>query len=274
MVPFNLIKEDYNLLAPTYDEYFSRFVEPSSKELVKKLDIPNNYVTALDLACGTGTIASELTNYIKSNGKITLVDSSERMLERAKEKIGQGKNVEFLLGDMQKLLDKFPNNNFDYVTCGWTIGYSNPLKTLKKVKNILKSNAKVAIIENRRDTLLPIRKTGLKVARKYAKHIQYLMALPLRLPKDKNHLRKMFIKSNLKPIDIWEGEIKFHFNNGQEVLNWALHTGASAGFDRIMDQSIKDKADEAFIDFIEKDYKNVDGINISHNFVAGIAKKI
>jgi len=267
-----IIKEDYNSLASTYDEYFSNFIRPHSQELVKRLNI-NNDVTVLDLACGTGTITAELRKYICPKGKIIAVDSSEQMVNKAKDKIDE-ENVEFICGDMLEILDEFQENSFDYAMCGWAIGYASPLELLKKIKRVLKQNGKVGIIENRKDTLSPIREAGIKVMQRYPQHIRYLMDLTLRLPRDKGHMERFYKKAGLKPLEVWEGEVKFNFTDGREVLNWVLHTGASAGFDRIMDPKVKDKCDNAFVEIIERDYKTREGVNISHKYVGGIAEKI
>ena len=271
-MPAEIIKEDYNSLASTYDEYFSNFTRPHSQELVKKLNISNE-VTVLDLACGTGTITAELRKYICPKGKIIAVDSSEQMINKAKDKIDE-KNVEFTCGDMLEILDRFQENSFDCITCGWAIGYASPLKLLKKIKRVLKQNGKIGIIENRKDTLAPIRETGIKVMQRYPQYIRYVMDLTLRLPRDKGHLERLYKKAGLKSLEVWEGEVKFNLKDGREVLNWVLHTGASAGFDRMMDPKVKDKCDNAFIEIMERDYKTKDGINISHKYVAGIAEKI
>ena len=272
LMPAEIIKEDYNSLASTYDEYFSNFIRPHSQELVKRLNI-NDDVTVLDLACGTGTITAELRKYISQKGRILAVDSSEQMLRKAKEKINE-KNVEFMCGDMLKILDEFQENSFDCVTCGWAIGYDSPPKLLKKMKRIIKQNGKIGIIENRKDTLASLRETGIKVMQRYPQHIRCLMDLTLRLPRDKRHLERLYKKAGLKSLEVWEGEVVFSFKDGREVLNWVLHTGASAGFDRMMDPKVKNKCDNAFIEIIERDHKTKEGINISHKYVAGIAEKI
>ena len=271
-MPAEIIKEDYNSLASTYDQYFSNFTRPHSQELVKRLNI-NNDVTVLDLACGTGTITVQLREYVSEKGRILAVDSSEQMLKKAKEKIND-KNVEFICGDMLEILDRFQENSFDCVTCGWAIGYASPLKLLKKIKRVIKQNGKIGIIENRKDTLAPLRETGIKVMQRYPQHIRYVMDLTLRLPRDKRHLERLYKKAGLKSLEVWEGEVEFSFKDGREVLNWVLHTGASAGFDRMMDPKVKNKCDNAFIEIIERDHKTKEGINISHKYVAGIAEKI
>lgn len=271
LTPVEIIREDYNSLASTYDEYFSNFTRPHSQELVRRLNM-NSDVTVLDLACGTGTITAELRKYICPEGKIIAVDSSEEMINKAKEKIDE-KNVEFICGDMLEILDEFQENSFHYVTCGWAIGYVSSLKLLKKIKRVLKQNGKIGIIENRKDTLSPLRETGIKVMQRYPQHIRYVMDLTLRLPRDKGHMERLYKKAGLKSLEVWEGEVRFSFKDGREALNWALHTGASAGFDRMMDPKAKDKCDNAFIEIMERDYKTTEGISISHKYVAGIAEK-
>jgi hypothetical protein len=87
-------------------------------------------------------------------------------------------------------------------------------------------------------------------------------------------LRRLYQKAGFLPLEAWEGEIAFNFKSGEDALNWALHTGASAGFDKVMDASIRNECDKAFIEIIERDYKKNNTITISHKFVAGIAQKI
>ncbi len=272
IVPKDLINKDYDLLAPTYDKYFSAYVKTHSIEMARKLDVREGSIS-LDIACGTGTITSELSGLAGQKGKVTAVDMSEAMLEQAKAKAGAGSNVEFIRGDMKEVLRAMPEGKFDYITCGWAIAYSEPADLLKMIKRVLKPGGKLGIIENRSDTLFPVRDTGIKVAQRYPGHIRYMMDLPFRLPADSVHLDKMFTMAGLKTISVWQGEVEFVFNNGKEVLDWALHTGASAGFDRIMDPGIRKECDEAFIEIIERDHMKDGKIKVCHKFVAGIAER-
>ncbi|MFA5272440.1 MAG: methyltransferase domain-containing protein, partial [Candidatus Omnitrophota bacterium] len=211
IVPASEINSDYNHLAPTYDNYFTSLVAPHSEELVKRLEIMDGS-SVLDLACGTGTLTCEIEKYSGASVNITAVDASYNMIKVAKGKVCT--NVNFLCADMLKTLPMIPDNTFDFVTCGWAIGYSYPPRLLKSIKRILKNQAKVGIIENRQDTLMPLRETGIKVMKRYGRDIRYLMDLPLRLPKNKAHLEKLFIRAGLKVVDIWDGEVMFNFKDG------------------------------------------------------------
>jgi len=273
IMPQGVIAKDYNSLSAGYDEYFSNYVSSHSREMVKRLSVTSG-ASSLDLACGTGTITAELAKYAGEKGKITAVDVSRGMIEKAKEKISAAHNVEFICDDMLNAVKNIKNDSLDFVTCGWAIGYSNPLKLLKAIRPLLKQNGKVGIIENRQDTLMPLRCVGIEVMKRYPAYIRYLMVLPFYLPKNKEHLKQFYVSAGFMPLYLWEGEVKFNFKSGRDVLNWVLHTGASAGFDKVMDASIKDKCDEAFIEIMERDYKKHGEITILHKFVAGIAQKI
>jgi ubiquinone/menaquinone biosynthesis C-methylase UbiE len=218
IIPQSVITKDYDSLSGGYDEYFSNYVSPYSGEMVQKLCVGQGSA-CLDLACGTGTITAELARYSGLNGKITAVDVSHGMLKKAKDKIKNEINTQFICGDIFEEIKTIKSESLDFVTCGWAIGYSNPVKLLKDIKRILKPEGKVGIIENRQDTLIPLRETGLKVMRRYCGHIRYLMTLPLRLPKCREHLSALYLKAGLKPLDIWEGEIAFSFQNGKDALN-------------------------------------------------------
>lgn len=270
LISSKTIKDDYNLLSPVYDENFSNRIVSHSQELVKRMNIRNG-TSALDLACGTGVITAELKKYIGRNGRLVAIDFSEGMIEVAKKRVCE--NVEFIEGDVLNKVDAFQNNLFDCITCGWAICYLSPRKILRKMRRILKQSGRVGIIENRSNTLMPLRETALKVMKRFPKHIQYLTMLPFCLPKDCKDLEGLFEKSGLKPIDVWEGEVKFNFKSGIDALNWSLRTGTGAGFNKVMDPNIRKECDEAFIEIIEKDYMTATGINISRKYVAGIAEK-
>jgi hypothetical protein len=183
------------------------------------------------------------------------------------------RNTEFLKDDISRVLDRFDDNSLDAVTCGWAIGYVNPGRLISTAARKIKTGGKMGIIENLRDTLAPIRKTALKVAQARPQHFTQLMDLHFRLPRSAGEIEQMYTAAGLTVLQGWEGEEKFRFNTGAEVLNWVLHTGASAGFDKAMNPDVKKECDDLFIRFIEEDYLKNGRIEVAHHFGAAIAKK-
>lgn len=268
------ISDDYDRLSGTYDDNFSFFVGRHSRAMVDRMGIKAG-MTAVDLACGTGTLSLALAEAVGERGRVVAFDRSEGMLSVARGKartIGLD-NVQFVHADMESGLSTIKDDSLDVVTCGWAIGYVSPEALLKTACRKLKAGGIVGVIENARNTLDPVRKTALKVAMTYPEHFVQAMDLHLRLPKDETHLRRLFKSACLTPLETWHGESRFEFGSGDEVLNWVLHTGASAGFDRVMSRSSKPICDAAFARIIEKDFMRHGVIEVAHLFVAGVARK-
>lgn len=265
------ITEDYNQLAATYNEFFSDFMAPHARQLAQKIPLSSGPQNALDLACGTGTLTQALGERLGSASALTAVDLSEKMMEQAKKKVARP--VTFQAEDMMSFIRQAREASYDVVTCGWAIGYTRPQTLMKEICRVLKPGGVVGIIENQQNTLSEVRETCIKVMMRYPQHIRRIMDLTFRLPGDKERLRRWFHKAGLKTLETWDGQAEFRFKSGMDVLNWVLHTGASAGFDRVMDPGAKYLCDRAFLEIIEKDYMRNGQIITAHRFVAGVAQK-
>lgn len=268
------IRRDYDRLSCTYDDYFSRYVGRHSRELIRRLQLaPGSRV--VDLACGTGTLSLSIAEAVGESGQVTGIDQSEGMLAVA---IGKSRslglhNARFVQDNMSKALDRLNDESLDAVTCGWAIGYVNPQELVRSAAKKIKKGGKIGLIENVRDTLAPVRKTAIKVAQALPRHFNQLMDLHFRLPRDSADIESLFRGADLQVLNSWEGEERFEFKSGTEVLNWVLHTGASAGFDTVMDKAAKRECDELFVRLIEKDFQRDGRIVVMHKFAAGIARK-
>ena len=115
------------------------------KIAIKK--ISNKPKKILDLATGTGDFAIIAAK--NTDAKITGVDISKRMLEKAKIKVeGQVINdrINFLLGDAENL--NFDDSSFDAVTIGFGVrNFDNLNKGLEEIYRVLKTNGMVIILE-------------------------------------------------------------------------------------------------------------------------------
>jgi len=259
-------RENYNITA---DEFSRTREKPWEEVSFLFSDYLKEGDNVLDLGCGNGRyfefFKSKKTKYIG-------LDNSEKLIEIAKKKYGDNN---FITADALNL--PFTDNSFDKVY-SLAILHHFPSKELRnqfltQIKRVLKPGGRIGIIENRQDSLSLLREAGIWVMQQYPRYIRYIMILPFRLPKNKDALERLFHQAGLKALESWEGEVEFHFKNGSEVLEWSLHTGASAGFDRIMDPAIRDKCDACFIEFLDKNRKEKD-VMVTHRFTAGIAQKL
>ena len=268
------IQKDYDRLSTGYDEFFSTHVAPHSRWLVDRVGIEEGNRT-VDLACGTGTLLLRAADRVGCRGQVTGVDRSAGMLSVARAKaVGRGLvNTRFIKADMLEGIQAFDDRSLDAVTCGWAIGYTQPVELLRTAARKLVPGGKIGLIENARDTLAPVRQTCLRVARTFPESMRCVMDLHLRLPASCGQLERWFRKAGLNPVTSWEGSVVREFHSGAAVLDWVLHTGASAGFDRMMEPAMKEQCDEHFVRFIEEDFLRDGCIEVAHHFVAGIAGK-
>ena len=94
----------------------------------------------LDACCGTGDLALEA---LRAGGRVTGVDFSERMLERARHKSAA---VEWIHGDVLSL--PFPDGSFDAVTVGFGIRNVAELESgLGELARVLRPGGRLGCLE-------------------------------------------------------------------------------------------------------------------------------
>lgn len=94
----------------------------------------------LDVCCGTGDVAVAA---LRAGGRVTGLDFSERMLERARRKSA---DVEWVQGDALAL--PFEDGSFDAATAGFGVRNLDDLERgLAELRRVLRTGGRVAILE-------------------------------------------------------------------------------------------------------------------------------
>jgi demethylmenaquinone methyltransferase/2-methoxy-6-polyprenyl-1,4-benzoquinol methylase len=94
----------------------------------------------LDACCGTGDLALEAE---RAGGRVTGLDFSERMLERARRKSA---DVDWVRGDVLAL--PFPDGSFDAATVGFGIRNVEDLEAgLRELARVLRPGGRLACLE-------------------------------------------------------------------------------------------------------------------------------
>lgn len=93
----------------------------------------------LELGCGTGDMWMNKDSLINSCSKIVLSDFSEGMLSTAKNNIGNYKNIEYKVIDIQEI--PFENDSFDIVIANMMLYHVPDIeKGLSEVRRVLKND--------------------------------------------------------------------------------------------------------------------------------------
>jgi demethylmenaquinone methyltransferase/2-methoxy-6-polyprenyl-1,4-benzoquinol methylase len=94
----------------------------------------------LDACCGTGDLALAC---LRAGGKVTGIDFSEPMLERARQKSSE---VEWVRGDALAL--PFEDSSFDAVTVGFGVRNLSDLEGgLRELRRVLRPGGRIGILE-------------------------------------------------------------------------------------------------------------------------------
>ena len=137
-------KEKYNRMARFYDLH-SKLAEKIWFTKWRKKFFSTLKGNILEVGIGTGNNI----DYYNTNAKVTGVDFSEKMLEKAREKLNKSgkKNISLKQMDVEKL--NFKDNSFDYVVTSCVFcSVPNPIKGLKEIRRVLKSTGKLIMIEH------------------------------------------------------------------------------------------------------------------------------
>lgn len=132
------ISGNFSKAAKSYDEN-AKVQQRVINDLIEKIK-GKEYKNILEVGSGTGTLTKLLLENFKE-AKITAVDISSGMIERAKEKVNSEK-VTFILGDMEQL--EFIES-YDLIISTSTFQWIKNLEGLiKKLKFLLKKDGTLA----------------------------------------------------------------------------------------------------------------------------------
>jgi len=142
------IESMFDEIAPSYDKLNHLFTLNIDikwrKEIIKYLSKKKFHpYHILDLASGTGDLTKQLLNL--NPQRIFSADISKNMLEIQRKKISD-KRLSLVHADALNL--QFPDNSFELVTIGFGVrNFENLVGSLKEIYRIMKSDAKLVILE-------------------------------------------------------------------------------------------------------------------------------
>jgi demethylmenaquinone methyltransferase/2-methoxy-6-polyprenyl-1,4-benzoquinol methylase len=141
-LPASGVREMFDRIAPVYDTMNrvmtagldGRWREETARAVVRPAD------RVLDVCCGTGDLA--LAD-LRAGGRVTGLDFSERMLERARRKSDA---IGWVAGDALAL--PFADGSFEAVTVGFGVRNLEDLEAgLRELRRVLVQGGRIGILE-------------------------------------------------------------------------------------------------------------------------------
>jgi len=160
-LPASGVESMFDRIAPVYDA-MNRLMTAGLDQRWRRLTAaatvrPGDEV--LDGCCGTGDLAVACT---RAGGRVTGLDFSERMLERARRK---APDVTWVRGDLLQL--PFETASFDAATVGFGVRNVDDLQqALRELRRVLRTDGRIGILEitRPRGMLAPFYKLWFDVA--------------------------------------------------------------------------------------------------------------
>jgi ubiquinone/menaquinone biosynthesis C-methylase UbiE len=135
----NIIK--YRFLAPIYDLIFNPFLAKARKKALSVLDFKSEDKILL-IGVGTGLDIPLIPKDCITTG----IDLSEDMLNKAKLKAGNRRNVELVKMNAESLA--FPNQRFDFVVLNLILSVvENPKKVLSEAVRVLNESGEILVFD-------------------------------------------------------------------------------------------------------------------------------
>jgi len=147
----------FTAVPPSYDlinDLVSLSMDKRWRRLAANVCLENKPQRVLDLGCGTGDLTIHIAQLAGEGIKITGLDYSLPMLERAEQKAIRadvGQKVKFVHGEATRI--PFPDGYFDCVGISFAfrnLTYKNPLRLshLAEVKRVLRPGGRYVIVES------------------------------------------------------------------------------------------------------------------------------
>lgn len=261
----NLVTQSYDALARGYDHAWTQHMRDLTVNLVDEMGVGPG-AQCLDLTCGTGFITSLLAQ--RAGRSATGVDASAGMLEVARQ---THPDCTFIHADVVNHLRTLPPRSVDVITCGWGLGYTQPLSVLFHVARVLRPGGRVAIIDNSLFSLLEVVWTSVLVFAERPEALQHVMRV--RFLPGHRWLCMMLRGLGLRVVTGWSGSRTYHVADGYAAIARLRETGAAAGFEFAADPGLEVPIFNRFAQVLQQRHAGPNGVPITHRYLAAIGER-
>jgi ubiquinone/menaquinone biosynthesis C-methylase UbiE len=223
-----ILKETFDTVSGGYDRKALRFFPDSAGHMADILGLRGDE-HVLDVACGTGHASLAVARMLP-RGRVTAVDFSSGMLDRARQKaasLALG-NIEFIERDMQNL--GFPAGSFDVAVSAFGIFFIEDMETqLSHIASVVRPGGRIMITNFQESYFQPLR--DLLFSRIESYGVQR-SPQPWKRIANEAGCRQLFEKAGIADIRVEKKNIGYYLHNAEQWWDVVWN----AGFRRMVGQ--------------------------------------
>jgi ubiquinone/menaquinone biosynthesis C-methylase UbiE len=262
----DLVSHSYDRVAASYDEAWTLHMRGLSVALIERL-APRRGAVCLDLACGTGFVTREVAE--RTGAQAVGVDASAGMLAVARA--SGHPRCTFVQADAAEYLRNCPRHSVDVITCAWGLGYTRPWTIVREAARVLRPGGQLGIIDNTLFSLAGVLWASLLTfaEKPYAlAHVMRVQFLP-----GAWYLTSLMRLAGISVVASWHGARTYCVPDGRAAIARLTATGAAAGFEFAAAAENREAVFARFAEVLQQRSQRVDGIAITHRYLAAVGQK-
>ena len=226
------IAQDYDRLAPNYDQAWLVHLQDTTRRLLASLpaDLPAG--SMLDLGCGTGFAALRLAERFPERA-IAACDLAAGMIAEARSRPGADA-VSWHVADIRSFLASLPAGSAALALAAWSAGYDDFRRICRETHRVLVPGGCFGLVVNLADTLAPLRRAFRYCMQAHARELRRIARFPF--PRSSLAVRRDLVAAGFTIDHFEDGFCAIHPQPSSDgrLLPWLLNTGTLAGFDAML----------------------------------------
>jgi len=204
-------------------------------------------------------------------GEVCAADLSEGMIAEARARArAEGiENIRFIAGDAVELLET--ESLFDTVFTSWVLGYIPVTPFFRRARNALKPGGRLAFVVHKENSPREPLDIFWDIVAEDPSVLEKRVAFDF--PRDLEHVRSELRSAGFEVEHLWDGQITFHYNTRDEVLEHLLKSGAGTAFYDAVDPRRRKALEQRFLDTLSSRQAEERGFEVVHDHISCIARK-
>lgn len=206
------LKETFNAAAAGYDNPALRFFVHAADRLAEQMALAG-HEHILDVACGTGTVSLACAERL-DQGRVTGVDLSEGMLEKARSKAASRSlnNVSFVCSDLDSM--DFDAEAFDGASCGFGVFFMPDMdEAFRRIAHHVRSGGAIGISSFTGEVMEPLSTSFIRRIQDYGVDMPPLSWKRL---DDVNKHRALYAAAGINQVDTQTVQVGYELKGFDE----------------------------------------------------------